>query len=248
MSIINDSYAVGVDTRNLVLKTRGSLHVKVGDRYYEIDFRNLGAKEDKEKEEYILSIDNRNQIETLEYPGENKLIIGLDGSIFITKNKSFIDVTPKATVTNIESSINNQFITNSITSLDSVSIAGKIYNDNGYFFDLENGDLVVESLTVNNDISFPPNIIKNNCCRTYNETLEDGTIRVARKYQNYDFIEIIDVPEIMFVKSGVMIKVNADVELNLNVEGIYLNNCSFVSGGLYIVYIHNGEIIRTKLN
>ena len=67
MSIINNSHAIGVDTRNLVLKTRGSLHVKVGDRYYEIDFRNLSKTEEDEaeKEEFIISIDNKDLIDSL---------------------------------------------------------------------------------------------------------------------------------------------------------------------------------------
>ena len=85
MSIINNSHAIGVDSRNLVLKTRGSLHVKVGDRYYEIDFRNLGAKEDEEKEKHVVSIETKDQIESLEYPGDDKLVVSLDGSLFITK-------------------------------------------------------------------------------------------------------------------------------------------------------------------
>lgn len=83
MSIINNSHAIGVDSRNLVLKTRGTLHVKVGDKYYEIDFRNL-TKDDEskesEKEEFIISIDSSSEIDNLEYPGDNKLIIGSDGS------------------------------------------------------------------------------------------------------------------------------------------------------------------------
>ena len=57
MSIINNSHVIGVDSRNLVLKTRGTLHVKVGDRYYEIDFRNLQSNSEtteKEQEQYVL--------------------------------------------------------------------------------------------------------------------------------------------------------------------------------------------------
>ena len=248
MSIINNSHAIGVDTRNLVLKTHGTLHVKVGDRYYEIDFRNLGTKENEEKEEYIISIDSKDNVESLEYPGDNKLIIGLDGSIFITKNKSFIDVTPKVQSVNIESSNTDKFIANSITNIDTASVTGKLYNDNGYSFDFENGNIITDSLTVNNDVSLPLTMIKNNCCRTYSEVLEDNSTRIVKKYQNYDFIEIVEIPEIMSVKSGVLIKSTVDATLTINIGDVYLNECSFVSGGLYIVYTNNGEIIKTKLN
>lgn len=248
MSIINNSHAIGVDSRNLVLKTRGTLHVKVGDRYYEIDFRNLGAKEDEEKEEYILSIDSKDQIESLEYPGDNKLIIGLDGSIFITKNKTFVDVTPKVSVVNVENSTNNEVVANQITSLDTASVAGRLYNDNGYSFDFENGEIITESLTVNSEVKLPLDMVKNNCCRTYSEILDDGTTRVVKKYQDYDFVEIVEKPEAMSLKSGVMIKSNIDITLPINIGEVYLNDCSFVSGGLYIIYVNDKEIIKTKLN
>jgi hypothetical protein len=249
MSIINNSHAIGVDSRDLVLKTRGTLHVKVGDRYYEIDFRNLGAKEDEEKEEYILSIDSKDQIESLEYPGENKLVIGLDGSIFITKNKTFVDVTPKAPVIDIENSTNNnEVIANQITSLETASVAGRLYNDNGYSFDFENGEIITESLTVNSEVKLPLDMVKNNCCRTHSETLDDGTTKVVKKYQNYDFVEIVEKPEAMSLKSGVLIKSSVDITLPVNIGEIYLNNCSFVSGGLYIIYVNDGKIIQTKLN
>lgn len=249
MSIINNSHAIGVDSRNLVLKTRGTLHVKVGDRYYEIDFRNLGAKEDEEKEEYILSIDSKDQIESLEYPGDNKLIIGLDGSIFITKNKTFVDVTPKVSVVNVENSIdNNEVVADQITSLDTASVAGRLYNDNGYSFDFENGEVITESLVVNSEVSLPLDMVKNNCGRTYSEILDDGTTRVVKKYQDYDFVEIVEKPEAMSLKSGVLIKSNIDITLPINIGEVYLNDCSFVSGGLYIIYVNGKEIIKTKLN
>ena len=58
MSIINNSYTVGVNGRNLVLNTLGRLYVKVRDRYYEIDFKKLTESvEEKEKtSDFILEV------------------------------------------------------------------------------------------------------------------------------------------------------------------------------------------------
>ena len=130
-----------MDTRNLVLKTRGTLHVKVGDRYYEIDFRNLGVKSE--------------------------------------------------------------------------------------------------------EMQMPSNTIKNNCCQTYIETLDDGTDRVARKYQNYDFIEIADIPEKLSIKSGVIIKSSVDASIPIFCENYY-SNFDFKNGGLYILYKNNGSRIHRR--
>lgn len=243
MSIINNSHAIGVDTRNLVLKTRGTLHVKVGDRYYEIDFRNLGVKSEEVKnpEEYIISIDSKNQIDKLEYPGDNKLIIGLDGSLFVTKEQKIIDVTPKLNINNTST------INKNISNIDTASIKGRLYNSNGTSFDFENSELAVDKLIINEEVQIPSNIIKNNCCQTYIETLDDGTDRVARKYQNYDFIEIVEIPESMILKSGVMIKSNVNATISVNIGSVF-SDCTFESGGLYILYVFNNQLIKTKLN
>lgn len=249
MSIINDSHAIGVDTRNLVLKTRGTLHVKVGDRYYEIDFRNLaGSKEDEEKikEEYIISIDSEKDIDKLEYPGDNKLIIGLDGSFFITKNNSIIDVTPKVSTATIETN-KSELPEIEITNIKSVHVSDRLYGDNSTF-DFANGELTVRTLTVEDEIAIPSTTIKNKCCRTYKEVLDDGSERVARKYGEYDFIEIVEIPEFLSVKSGVMIKSTVDIKIPVIISDISLDEFEFKMGGLYIAYEQKGEVIITKLN
>lgn len=45
MAIINDSQIIGNGTTDIVLNTRGKIYVKVGDRFYELDFKNEGNKE-----------------------------------------------------------------------------------------------------------------------------------------------------------------------------------------------------------
>ena len=248
MSIINDSHAIGVDTRNLVLKTRGTLHVKVGDRYYEIDFRNLaGSKEDeKEKEEYIISINSKDHVEKLEYPGDNKLIIGLDGSLFVTKNNSIVDVTPKV-LTNEPEINKTELHKNEITNIKSAYISDRLYGDNGVI-DFVNGELKIRALTVEEEFVVPSTTVKNKCCRTYVETLEDGSERVARKYGEYDFIEIVEVPEFLSVKSGVIIKSAVNTKIPVLISDASCDEFEFKIGGLYIAYEQKGEIIITKLN
>lgn len=247
MSIINNSHAIGVDSRNLVLKTRGTLHVKVGDRYYEIDFRNLaGSSEDKEvtKEEYIISVDSKNNVEGLEYPGDNKLIIGLDGSLFVTKNNAIIDVTPKTQ----QSVVTNSTITPNIevSSIKSAFVSDRLYGDGGSF-DFVNGEISIKSISIEDSIDLPYNTIKNRCCRTYIEILDDNTERVVRKYSDYDFIEIVEVPEFISVKSGAMVKSTVNVTIPVFI-GDKVSDFTFEENRLYIIYEQKEEVIITKLN
>lgn len=250
MSIINDSHAIGVDTRNLVLKTRGTLHVKVGDRYYEIDFRNLNANNDsEEKETYIYSIESKDKVNDLEYPGDNKLVIGLDGSIFVTKENTFIEVTPKTPVINQSTSIieNISDVESKIGNLKTVYVENKLYGDSELLLDFTNGNLTTEELTVTREINLPSTMVKNKCCKTYKETNEDGIEKVVTKYSDMDFIEIVEIPEKLVIKSGVMIKSTVDITIPVFIGSSVYNNLTFENGGLYIIY-DNGELIQTKLN
>lgn len=242
MSIINNSHEIGVDTRNLVLKTRGSLYVKVGDRYYEIDFRNLGKteKEDEEKEEFIITIDSKDEIETIDYPGDNKLIVGLDGTLFVTKGSNFIDITPKQTIQTSQV----ETITQAQTSIDSLLINNMLLSTNTMLLDFANSEITTDVLTVNREVNLPSDSIKNRCCRTY---IEDS--KVNTKYMDMDFIEIINVPEYLVVKSGVIIKSHTRITIPVYIGNDAFNeSCVFEAGGLYIIYLDQGEVIQTRLN
>lgn len=251
MSIINDSYAIGVDTRNLVLKTRGTLHVKVGDRYYEIDFRNLaGSKEDEEKtkEDYIISVDSKNEVEKMEYPGDNKLIVGLDGSLFVTKNNIIIDITPKIPAIEVKPKVEDINTNIEITDIDSANVSGKLHNENGYYFNFATGEVRVNSLEVENELIIPDTLVKNKCCQTYIETLDDGSTRVARKYSNYDFVELVEIPDFIVLKSGAMVKSSVNTTIPVYISSTLKPEFAFENGGLYIVYEQNKDVIITKLN
>ena len=248
MSIISDSHAIGVDTRNLVLKTRGTLHVKVGDKFYEIDFRNLTKggededEKDKEKEEYITSIESKDQINEITYPGDNKLIVSLDGSIFITKNNSIIDVTPKRDV--VSSTIQSENKQTEISNLNSASVEGKLYSSEGYSFDFANGEIIAKKIVATEELIVPNTIVKIRCCRTF---IEEGTERIVRKYTEYDFIELTLVPDYLTIKSGTTIKSEIDTQLRVYIESIS-KELTFEKGGLYILYRQSDDIIMTKLN
>lgn len=238
MSIINDSHAIGVDTRNLVLKTRGSLHVKVGDSYYEIDFRNLNTKDtdsSSEKEENILFIDSKDQINETPYPGDNKLIISTDGSIFVTKNQAFIDIVHKENKSELE----KDPVVN-VKDLDYVYVSDRLYGDSSLELDFVNSKITADTLYVNKEILFPENSIKNKCIK-----LDQNYIN--SKCQNYDFIEIAVIPKKLSIKSGVIIKSSVDASIPIFCEN-YNSNFDFKNGGLYILYKNNDTLVQTKLN
>jgi hypothetical protein len=251
MSIINDSHAIGIDTRNLVLKTRGTLHVKVGDRYYEIDFRNLNGstenedEKNKEKEEYIISVESKDEIDGIPYPGDNKLIVGLDGSIFVTKNNSVIDITPKKEIVSEEVQPENKQL--EISSLNSASVEGKLYSSEGYSFDFANGEIVARKVSVSEEITIPHTMIKNRCCSTFKETGADNVEKVVRKYTDYDFVELTLVPDYLTVKSGVMIKSRLGAEIDVYISD-KRKKLTFEAEGLYVLYTQSNDIIMTKLN
>lgn len=92
------NYGIGVEGKNLVLKTLGRVYIKVKDRKYELVFR----PEDLQKmvEQYgngntestsssnITFVDNSTDVDTLEYPGDDMLVISRDGYIYYTQNNN----------------------------------------------------------------------------------------------------------------------------------------------------------------
>ena len=45
MALINNSQILGSGSTDLILNTRGKIYVKVGDRFYELNFKNEENKE-----------------------------------------------------------------------------------------------------------------------------------------------------------------------------------------------------------
>lgn len=244
MSIINNSHAIGVDSRNLVLKTRGTLHVKVGDRYYELDFRNLMSNEEKkeevEKEQYIITVDDKLSVENLEYPGDNKLIIGRnDKTLFVTAGGAYVDVSPEKIVSEPvvvpEDTVEAE--KEPITELHNVTVTGTLSGPNGMEIDFDNNSISVDSMSVNHSFIYPRNTVTTFCGKT--------TASVS-DYRNYDFLEIDNSLEEIKLKSGVMIKSLVDLSTTV-IIGSTQEIVSFEKNSTYMVYTSGGSITYTKL-
>lgn len=157
MSIINNSYVVGVNGRNLVLNTLGRLYVKVRDRYYEIDFKKLTESVEEEKTKDFILEENNIDIETYEYPGDDKMIVTLDGKFYVTKNNEIkeivlptIKVDKNVSNTEVSSNTSN----NVITEITSLYVLEKIQGSN-LLFDFITGEINAKTLIVSDQARIP---------------------------------------------------------------------------------------------
>lgn len=157
MSIINNSYVVGVNGRNLVLNTLGRLYVKVRDRYYEIDFKKLTESVEEEKTKDFILEENNIDIETYEYPGDDKMIVTLDGKFYVTKNNEIkeivlptIRVDKNVSNTEVSSNTSNGVI----TEITSLYVFEKIHGSN-LLFDFITGEINAKTLIVSDQARIP---------------------------------------------------------------------------------------------
>ena len=158
MSIINNSYTVGVNGRNLVLNTLGRLYVKVRDRYYEIDFKKLteSVEEEEKTSDFILE-ETGIDIETYEYPGDGKMIVTLDGKFYVTKNNEIKEIILTTAETNKNVSTAEMFSNTSnniVTDATSLYVAEKIHGSN-LLFDFITGEINAKSLIVSDRVQVP---------------------------------------------------------------------------------------------
>jgi hypothetical protein len=87
---VNNGYDIGVNGRDLILKTSGKIYVKVADKFYELDFRNE-TKDSKKSESLEVKQPDVVLLDTLtkeNYPGDNKIVINND-ELYITKGGSY---------------------------------------------------------------------------------------------------------------------------------------------------------------
>lgn len=97
------NYGIGVEGKNIVLKTLGKVYVKVKDRKYELAFRPEDIQ--KQIESYLngdladglqtsatLVLDSYNNLENLEYPGDNLFVVTKDGYLYFTENNGFTSI------------------------------------------------------------------------------------------------------------------------------------------------------------
>ena len=96
------NYGIGVEGKNLVLKTLGRVYVKVKDRKYELVFRPedlqkmvegyAGDASESTGSSTIIFADSSLDIDSLEYPGDNVLVISKDGHIYFTENNGYTEI------------------------------------------------------------------------------------------------------------------------------------------------------------
>ena len=118
------NYGIGVEGKNLVLKTLGRVYVKVKDRKYELTFKpediqklieeHMSKSEDSEdsKTTSITVVNDANELGTIDYPGDNQIVISKDGNLYITEDSNYTPIT-------------FQFDTESLT-LDNLIIANQL--------------------------------------------------------------------------------------------------------------------------
>lgn len=97
------NYGIGVEGKNLVLKTLSRIYVKVKDRKYELpfrpeDFRDLikqysGDSKSDEDAASIILLNSANDINDLEYPGDGILILTRDGLFYYTESGEYTPIT-----------------------------------------------------------------------------------------------------------------------------------------------------------
>ena len=83
-NILNNSYVIGVGTRNLVLNTLGRVYVRVQEKYYELNFKDSSTN----GVGYggVIVVETDAQALSLTYPGDNILILSKEGNIYYTQN------------------------------------------------------------------------------------------------------------------------------------------------------------------
>ena len=129
------NYGIGVEGKNLVLKTLGRVYIKVKDRKYELKFRpeDLQTNDSDENTDSsntsILILDNVSDMENGTFPGNDKFIILKEGGFYITENNSYTKV--PLSIDASELSLERLYISDNI-----------IFNGSGPFFSIPNSVLV----------------------------------------------------------------------------------------------------------
>lgn len=173
MNIINNSQVLGSPSKDLVLNTLGKVYVRTGDRYYELDFRNSPVQSDTDVNTDSVIESNISEsdvvitksISDLEYPGDNKFVISLDGKFYITTKGRYKNVTPS---NSLPESVNNL----TITSLTDVNVIGQLYSD-GLIVDFLSNKITVDSLEVDKISAKSINVSNLNV--TSNDTFVSGS-------------------------------------------------------------------------
>lgn len=118
------NYGIGVEGKNLVLKTLGKVYVKVKDRKYELAFRPEDIQ--KQIEQYVngdgdikglqtaqtVVLESSDEINNMDYPGDNLFILTKDGYLYYTEGNNYTEIPVHFSDTSL--TLENLIITNQI--------------------------------------------------------------------------------------------------------------------------------------
>ena len=146
---VSNGYDIGVNGRDLILKTSGKIYVKVADKFYELDFRNEKTKTDTTESSEVIQSDVV-LLDTLSkenYPGDNKLVINND-ELYITKGGSY-------------KKVNNSTVSSQMDTVEFDNLSS-----NNLFVQISDGVWSLGESTSGSEIEFVqnPNIIWNDYC------------------------------------------------------------------------------------
>jgi hypothetical protein len=91
---------IGSISKDLVLNTFGRIYIRVRDRYYELNYGNAGSNgtsNSQKNDPDIIILESSNNLVSIPYPGDNKVVLTLDGGFYITVNGEYKPYTIKQT-------------------------------------------------------------------------------------------------------------------------------------------------------
>lgn len=86
---------VGSISKDLVLNTFGRIYIRVRDKYYELNYDN--TSNDSKNDPDIIILESSDDLTSITYPGDSKVILTLDGGFYITVNGEYRPYTVKQT-------------------------------------------------------------------------------------------------------------------------------------------------------
>jgi hypothetical protein len=87
---------VGSISKDLVLNTFGRIYIRVRDKYYELNYDNTGL-DNTSNDPDIIILESSDDLTSITYPGDSKVILTLDGGFYITVNGEYRPYTVKQT-------------------------------------------------------------------------------------------------------------------------------------------------------
>lgn len=193
---------IGSISKDLVLNTFGRIYIRVRDRYYELNYGNAGSNgtsNSQKNDPDIIILESSNNLVSIPYPGDNKVVLTLDGGFYITVNGEYKPYTIKQTGSSWE--INDLTVKNPIKVLTTTEppfiINSKLLVENlnaqylnGYTDDQFAKKAEDESISGNwtiKNILFVDNVLKSTNKRN---TLNDTVLDFANSVLDIDYINV----------------------------------------------------------